>query len=41
MNESMKLLEEKFNEVKKMGYIKSTRGGTTGVGKNFKILFVW
>lgn len=38
MNESMKLLEEKFNVVKEMGYVKSTRGGTTGVGKTFEDL---
>lgn len=31
-------LKRKFEEIKKLGYIKSTRKGTTGIGKTFEDL---
>lgn len=38
MEESMLLLKEKFEEIKKKGYVKSTRKGPTGIGKTFEDL---
>lgn len=38
MEESIKLLLKKFYEIRKMGYIKTTRGGSTGIGKTFEDL---
>lgn len=35
---SLILLSEKFKEIKKEGYIESTRKGFTGVGKTFEDL---
>lgn len=34
----MMLLKKEFNRIKNMGYVKSTRGGTTGIGKTFEDL---
>lgn len=38
MNESIKSLTEKFNNIKKMGYVQTTRKGSTGIGKTFEDL---
>lgn len=38
MQESIKLLTDRFNEINKMGYVKTTRRGTTGIGKTFEDL---
>lgn len=38
MNESMELLLKKFNETRKLGYVETTRGGATGIGKTFEDL---
>lgn len=38
MNESMKILKEKFEEIRRMGYIKTNREGATGIGKTFEDL---
>lgn len=34
----MMILKKEFNRIKNMGYVKSTRGGTTGIGKTFEDL---
>lgn len=34
----MRILKEKFEEIKKKGYIKSSREGSTGIGKTFEDL---
>lgn len=38
MNENIRLLERKFLEIKKRGYVKSVRKGPTGVGATFESL---
>lgn len=38
MDKSIKLLQEKFKEIKKKGYIKSVRKGSTGIGATFEYL---
>lgn len=38
MNESMKELKNKFEKIKEKGYIKSSRHGSTGIGKTFEDL---
>lgn len=38
MIESIKNLDKKFNEIKNMGYVKSVRKGSTGVGATFECL---
>lgn len=38
MNESIKILNEKFEEIKKLGYVKTNREGATGIGKTFEDL---
>lgn len=38
MNEQISLLNKKFLEIKKMGWIKSKRKGHTGVGMTFEYL---
>ena len=38
MNENITLLKEKFNEIRNMGYVKSIRKGSTGVGATFEYL---
>lgn len=36
--EEFKMLKDEFKRIKKMGYVKSTRGGCTGIGKTFEDL---
>jgi hypothetical protein len=38
MNESIRLLQKKFLEIKKLGYVKTIRGGSTGVGATLEKL---
>lgn len=38
MNEEFKLLKKEFERIKNMGYIMSSRKGTTGIGKTFEDL---
>ncbi|MCI8794949.1 MAG: MvaI/BcnI restriction endonuclease family protein [Bacilli bacterium] len=38
MNESIEKLKKKFLEIKRMGYVESTRSGPTGIGKTFEDL---
>lgn len=38
ITEEIILLKKEFERIKKMGYVKSTRGGTTGIGKTFEDL---
>ena len=38
MEESIKLLLKKFYEIRELGYVKTTRGGSTGIGKTFEDL---
>lgn len=38
MDQNIRLLQQKFLEIKKMGYVKSVRKGSTGVGATFEWL---
>lgn len=38
MKDELKLLKKEFERIKKMGYVESTRNGTTGIGKTFEDL---
>lgn len=38
ITEELMLLKEEFKRIKDMGYVKGTRGGTTGIGKTFEDL---
>lgn len=38
IEENIKELKEKFNKIKNMGYVKSIRNGSTGVGATFEYL---
>lgn len=38
MNEEFKILKKEFERIRDMGYVRSTRKGTTGIGKTFEDL---
>lgn len=38
INDSIRLLQKKFSEIRKMNYVKSVRGGSTGIGATFEAL---
>ena len=38
ITEDIKVLKQEFEKIKRMGYVKSTRSGVTGIGKTFEDL---
>ena len=38
IDENIRKLYRKFNEIRKMGYVKSVRNGSTGIGATFEYL---